>query len=263
MKAFTLVELLVVFGIVGVLVALGLPTYKQATNAGKQAADIAACKTTIAAYLTYSADNDGTLLKGYDNTGTAYDANGRLMQGEDSHEAHRWPWRLAPYFSYGLLGGTHVNEARSYIESQGGISQAYLVSVMPSVGLNANFIGGNDYTTFSVLNKKGLVATKLVHISRPASIVAFVTSRSEAVGKKYRGFYYVDSPAYPSRWAVKYNDLSNPRTTGYVSARYNENAVVAFLDGHVSAMTYKDLNDMRLWSPEAQNLNSSNWTPGK
>jgi prepilin-type N-terminal cleavage/methylation domain-containing protein/prepilin-type processing-associated H-X9-DG protein len=262
-KAFTLVELLVVIGVLGILAALSLPAYNQASKAGKQAADIAACKTVITAYLAYSADNDGTLLKGYDITGTAYDANGNLIQGEDKHEAHRWPWRLAPYFNYGFLGGTHVNEVKSFIESQGGISQAYLVSVMPSMGLNANFIGGNDYTTFSSLNKKGLVATKLIQISKPAGIVAFVTTRSEAVGKRYRGFYYADAPTYPGKWSIKYDDLSNPKTTGYVSARYNENAVVAFLDGHVSAMTYRDLKDMRLWSPEAQNLNSSNWVPTK
>ena len=263
MKAFTLVELLIVIGIIGILAGLGIPALNQASMAGKKAADIAACKTTITAYLAYSADNEGTLLKGYDNSGTAYDANGRLMGGEDSHEAHRWPWRLAPYFDYSFFSSTHVNEVKSYIESQGGISQAYLVSVMPSIGLNANFIGGNDYTSFSVLNRKGLVATKLIQVSKPASTVTFVTSRSEAIGKKYRGFYYVDSPTYPSKWAVKYNDLGNPRTTGYVSARYNENAVVAFLDGHVSVTPYKDLNDMRLWAPEAQNLNSSNWVPGK
>ena len=263
MKAFTLVELLVVIGVIGLLTGLGLPTYKQASDAGKKAADIAACKTTITAYLAYSVDNDGTLLKGYDNTGTAYDINGHLMEGEDSHEAHRWPWRLAPYFNYKFFDGTHVNEAKSYIESQGGISQAYLVSVIPSIGLNANFIGGNDYTSFSALNKRGLVATKLIQVPKPASTVTFVTSRSEAIGRKYRGFYYVDSPSYPSKWAVKYNDLSNPKTTGYVSARYNENAVVAFLDGHVSVTSYKDLNDMRLWAPEAQNQNNSNWVPSK
>jgi len=248
-KAFTLVELLVVIGIIGVLAGLGLPAFKQASNAGKKAADVAACKTTVTAYLAHSADNEGVLMKGYDINGTAYDSSGRVMGGEDSHEAHRWPWRLAPYFNYGFLGGTHVNESKSFITSQGGITQSYLVSVLPSVGLNANFIGGNDYTSFSSLNKKGLVATRLVQVPKPGNTIAFVTTRSEAVGKRYRGFYYVDAPAYPGKWATKYDDLSNPKATGYVSARYNGNAVVAFLDGHVTIMLYNQLNDMKLWSP--------------
>jgi len=157
-KAFTLVELLVSIAIISLLAVFGIPAYQQAVAASKKSTDIAACKTAVTAYLAYSADNDGVLMKGYDLTGTAYDSSGHLMSGEDAHEAHRWPWRLAPYFNYSFLGGTHVNESRSFIQSQGGISQTYLVSVLPSVGLNANFIGGNDYTSFASLNKKGLVA---------------------------------------------------------------------------------------------------------
>lgn len=252
MKAFTLVELLVSITIISLLAAFGIPAYQQAVIAGKKSADVAACKTAVTAYLSYSADNEGVLMKGYDLLGTAYDSNGRLMEGEDAHEAHRWPWRLAPYFNYSFLGGTHVNESKSFIQSQGGISQTYLVSVLPSVGLNANYIGGNDYTSFASLNKKGLVATKLVQVPKPGNTVAFVTTRSEAVGKRYRGFYYADAPFYPGKWVTKYDDLSNPKATGYVSARYNGNAVVAFLDGHVVIMSYAELNDMKLWSPLSQ-----------
>jgi hypothetical protein len=220
------------------MASLSLPAIDKALQAGKKAKEISALKGLIVAYNTYSADNNNVLLKSYDMNGVANDINGNEMSGEDRHEAHRWPWRLAPYFNYGFYSTTHVNDIERYIRSKGGLSQTYLVSVMPSFGLNIN-CGGNDYE-----NKSTNVAYTYVQASKPSQFVAFVSSRSSAAGEKYEGFYYTEVPKLSI-----YTSSSSPKSTGYVSARYNSKAVVAFLGGNVSVMNYSDLTNTNLWKP--------------
>ena len=58
MKAFTLVELLVVISIVGLLAGLGVPALNNALQAGKKAKEVSSIKSLITAYNTYSADNN-------------------------------------------------------------------------------------------------------------------------------------------------------------------------------------------------------------
>lgn len=241
MKAFTIVELLVAITIIGLLAGLGLPTLNSALQAGKKAKEIAALKNLIVAYNTYTVDNNNILMKSYDRTGTANDINGNPIGGEDSHEAHRWPWRLAPYFNYGFYGTTHVNDIESYIMSQGGLSQTYLVSVIPSFGLSL-YCGGNDYEG----KAQHPVAKNINQVQKPGQFIAFVSSRSVAIGKRYEGFYYVDIPR-----SQKYDSKGNPKSSGNISARYSEHAVVAFLGGNVSVLQYKDLaSNKTFWSPE-------------
>jgi prepilin-type N-terminal cleavage/methylation domain-containing protein len=242
-KAFTIIELLVTVSIIGLLVGLGVPALNSSLNYGKKAKEIAALKSLIASYNFYSADNNNKLLKSYDLNGAAYDINGNPIGGEDSHEAHRWPWRLAPYFNYNFYGVSHVNEVESYIKSQGGLTQTYLVSVIPSFGLSIN-CGGNDY---EARKSNTLIASNINHVAKPSQFIAFVSSRSMAAGYKYEGFYYVEHP----KSLAKYDHKSNPKSTGYISARYNSQAVVAFLGGNVSFIPYKDLaTNKAYWLPE-------------
>ena len=65
-KAFTLVELLVVFVVVGLLAGLATPVLGRARLAGQQASETAAAKSLITAYLAAAQDRNGVLLKGYD-----------------------------------------------------------------------------------------------------------------------------------------------------------------------------------------------------
>jgi len=244
-KAFTLLELLVVICAIGLTAALSLPAINKSLQAGRKAKEIGAIKSLITAYNTYTADNDGILLKSYDRNGTANNISGALMEGEDMHEAHRWPWRLAPYFNYGFYNTTHINDIELYIRSKGGLSQAYLVSVIPSFGLNL-LCGGNDYESSK---NKLTVATRAVQVAKPSLFVAFVSSRSQAIGEKFEGFYYVEPPTVNPR----YSKSSSPKSTGYISARYNDKAVVAFLGGNVQVVPYSDLvTNKTYWSVEGQ-----------
>jgi len=240
-KAFTIVELLVTVTIIGLLAGLGFPALKSAMQEGKKAKEIGALKSLIVAYNSYTVDSGGQLMKSYDLNGTAYDINGNQIGGEESHEAHRWPWRLAPYFNYGFYSTTHVNDMESYIKDQGGLSQTYLVSVIPSFGMSL-YCGGNDYEGSKT---KASIATYTAQVNKPSQFIAFVSSRSSAVGKKYEGFYYVEQP----KGSSKYDNKSNPKSTGYISARYNNSAVVAFLGGNVSVIKYEELVKTNYWTP--------------
>ena len=173
MKAFTLVELIITIAVIGLLAALTAPALNSALQAGRKAKEIGAIKSLIVAYNTYSSDNNNVLLKSYDQNGTAVNESGGIMEGEDSHEAHRWPWRLAPYFNYGFYTTTHVNDAELAIKVAGGISQRYLVSVIPSFGLNI-YCGGNDYEGASLRNN---TAYNYNQVAKPSLFVAFVSSK--------------------------------------------------------------------------------------
>lgn len=240
MKAFTIVEMLVAITIIGLLVGLSVPAINQALQSGKKAKEVGAIKSLIIAYNTYSSDNNNILMKSYDLNGAANDINGSPIGGEDSHEAHRWPWRLAPYFNYGFYSTTHVNESEATIKAAGGLSQTYLVSVIPSFGLSI-YCGGNDYEGPGIKNN---VAFNYNQVSKPSRFIAFVSSRSMAVGKRYEGFYYVDIPK-----SFKYDSKGNPKSSGYISARYNQHAVVAFLGGNVQIMPFTELTNKVLWTP--------------
>lgn len=63
-SAFTLVELLMVLAVVGLLVGLGSPVLGRARLAGQKAAETAAAKNLITAYLASAQDHNGVLLKG-------------------------------------------------------------------------------------------------------------------------------------------------------------------------------------------------------
>jgi len=234
-RAFTIIELLVVLGITGLLIGVGLPVLNQALQTGKKAQELSGIKNLAIAHISYTTDNNGIFIKSYDKNGTARDLNGNNIGGEDSHEAHRWPWRLAPYFNYDFFSCSHLNSIQKYIKSQGGLSQTYLISVIPSFGLNI-IVGGNDYENIDS-NK---VYTHINQVSKPSKIILFASSRSWAGGQKFEGFYYINEPKLK-----KYIKDINPRSTGFLSARYNGQVVVVYLNGAAGIEYYEALDNTK------------------
>jgi len=259
-RAFTLIELLVCITVVGLLLGLAQSGYSRVLSASRRTAEVGAGKNLITAYLAAAMDNQGVLMKAYDVQGVATDSQGNIMSGEDDHAAHRWVWRLAPYLNYQLYGSALVNQQMKLIQDLGGLGQTYMVSAVPSFGLNAGFVGGNDYDEkLRKLEASGQCITRLNQAT--PSVIAFVSARSQAIGQNYEGFYYVTSPTYPTAWSKQYDPKGNPKASGYVSARYDQQAVVARLDGGVEVLSFDELKDMRRWSKDAYQQNNPNYQP--
>ena len=63
--AFTLVELLITLGIVGMLALLGAAGVSKAKKKAQQALEISAAGNLMTAYHLYSQDHNGQLMPGY------------------------------------------------------------------------------------------------------------------------------------------------------------------------------------------------------
>ncbi len=85
-SALTLLELLVIVGIISILTALLMPSLKNARDAGKGAACLSNLRQIALALNLYANENDGGLPPLY---------------GGSSPPESRWTWRLQPY---GLKG---------------------------------------------------------------------------------------------------------------------------------------------------------------
>lgn len=258
---FTLVELLCVMFVLALFVALGHGAYNRVMTASKKTAEVSAAKNLIQAYLLASQDNHGQLLKAYDLAGVAKDASGNPFAARRS-ENYRWPWRLAPYLNYQLYGSMFVNEAEAYIRSAGGMSATYYISVMPSLGLNAGFVGGHDRDEpLKALSDRQLCVQRIEQCTSPNKLIVFASAETDMMGEKYKGSYYVTSPSYPDSWASNFTATSDPATRGFVDPRFSGEAIVACLAGNVESLTYEELKDMRRWANDAAVQNNPNWAP--
>ncbi len=261
-EAFTLVELLVVVAVLGLLAGLATPVLGRARLAGQQSAETAAAKSLIMAYLTAAQDQNGVLLKGYDEEGLATDSRGIDFQ-QGSSQASRWPWRLAPYLNYQLEGSVLVNERAQSLDPHDP-NQSYLVSASPSLGMNSYFVGGheNGQPAFSYVTN-GTCVTRLAQAVKPSQLIVFSSARGvdPMRGKNVDGYYFVTSPQSSPRWPSTWNSSGSAKAYGQVRLGYAERAVTAQLDGSVSLLNFSELRDMRRWANEAARQDNPNWRP--
>lgn len=261
-RGFTLVELLVALTILGLLAGLATPVLGRARLAGQQATETSAAKNLIHAYLAAAQDQNGVLLKGYDEEGEACDSHGNRFQ-LGSSQASRWPWRLAPYLNYQLEGAVLVNERANALDPNDP-SQSYLVSASPSFGMNSYFVGGheNGQPAYSYV-QNGTCVTRLSQAVKPSQLIVFSSARGvdPMRGKNVDGYYYVTSPQSSPRWPGVWNANGSAKAYGQVRLAYAEKAVTAQLDGSVSLLTYSEMRDMRRWVNEAARQDNSAYQP--
>jgi len=272
-RAFTIVEALVVTGIIAVILALVAPALRGARSVAHRTVELSAARQLMVGYANYAAVNRDAVLPGYADAPRAIDQRGMPIAGGNLDvAARRYLWRIAPFIKYNI-DALYVNDMSEVLERLRQESYAeylYAASIAPSLGLNSEWIGGDlnaygflptDHPLRQALDFNRFYLTRLTQAQFPDRLMTFASARgvdpeSATMGGNgitVEGYFKVFSPMFTEltngRWSADAYSPSMPAENwGHVSARYRGQAVIAFIDGHTGGLTIDDLRDMRHWA---------------
>jgi prepilin-type N-terminal cleavage/methylation domain-containing protein len=267
-SGFTLIELLVVVAIIAVLAGLLLPAMSKAKSQAKKANEMSSSHQLMLAWQMYADDHNDRVLPGYRHGFEALDMDGHPVPFPINA---RYPWRLYPYLgkSFQVI---YANENRPLLQQFQRMEDKsigiYAASVFPSLGINSTFVGGDDnelapegkarevFGDFCVL--------KTTDTRRPSELMVFASSRGPFEGKIVNGFYLVRSPFFMARrWSQDFNEADGPEAWGHVHPRFSNRALGGLVDGHVEALSKRELQDMRHWANQADRADWSLQRPAR
>lgn len=276
-SGFTIVELLVVIGVITLLLSLLLPALASIKASGRQTVELSAARQLMGAYAAYSAAHKDSLLPGYVDripdspTGRiirAFDPRGaEITGGQLSTARQRWVWRLAPYMKFDVRGmyPNGSSELLESLEQQNYADFLYKVSVSPALGLNSEWVGGDrdasgflrpDHPLRNVLDFNSYYVSAMAQVQHPNKLLVFASSRGvdpdNAAGPPIEGYFRIQSPYFtalqPLRWSAEFNAGEPPVNYGFISPRYGGKSVTAFIDGHTEMLDKVKIRDMRYWA---------------
>jgi len=253
---FTLIEILVTLGILGILMALSLGAVKSVFRKGQLAKELAIGRATYTAFVSAAADRTGVYLAGFglDEPGqVVVDADGRNL---GPLIGSRYPYRLGPYLDF-AMNKLVTPEVDKLASKQA--DPAYVYSASPSFGINYWMFGG-DRSTGTLRYSNDCIA-RVAQADRP--IIAFTTAASGTGDSKLNGYFRITPPvlSIPNWKNSAWSKSSNPSSFGFVDARHEGRAICVFSDGSSRLLKISELQDMRLWSKRALELDDPNYVP--
>ena len=275
---FSVVELLVVSGLIAVLVAVTFPAIQMVRRAAARTRELTTARMLAQAWTHYATDSSGQVMPGFRVGLPAFRPDGSpippdTFSGAGAAISARWPLRLTPYLgrdAMALFAGPQ-REALSRLEQSADVDRYYyLASLVPSFGLNSAWVGGdsdrlgflpptiggqpNPFSNFYV--------TRLSAVTHPERLSLFVSSRmanpfaGDPLSAYFpdpaiEGYFRVDSPWLQARvWAQAYAP-DDPASFGNVSGRERREATVVTVSGATETVPVEQLDDMRRWADQA------------
>lgn len=229
-RAFTLVELLVVIGIIALLISILLPSLSRAREAAKGVMCLSQLRQIGIASATYTNEYNGYLFPSW------MDPNGNGINGKPVASLTDMLARYLPT----TLGQTVWVCPNAYTDSTNQYPLAY--------GANANihiyYCWDGGLGAFRQMKK----ATQ---VRRPSDVVSVMdTSQSSGAWTSAGWITYSDAPWINNDWeADQYFDIitgyDNTDKPGAYHPRYrhngNQTAGVLYVDGHAEMVHVKDL----------------------
>ena len=180
-RGFTIVELLVVIGIIAILVSLTSVALSQAGGNARQARALSNLKQVGTAWIQYANQNDDRAMLGYADPGVqsyfkmrTKDQAGQAVAAAD---AAYYPHRLLPFLGYDRsLMYDYIAEYEDVTSIPNDI-----IALNPAWGYNAYYLGGwwemqNNQPTMRYGATAGVVCRSLSQIERTTEMIVFCAS---------------------------------------------------------------------------------------
>lgn len=266
-SGFTLVELLVVIGIIALLIGVLLPALSRARKSANELRSLSALRQMLLGYTFYHQENRGAVLFGH----TPPTINGAAVFADDPISGQsfgypvsdRYPWRLVKYVAnVWPIIHSHDQVPPPPLKTDSASAaflKAYTLSIGPTFGINSAYVGGDaDYDGFigDQPNAGKHVVFKATEVRHSSKLIVFADSRCMNVPAMVgKGYHLLTPPrAKGVKWTVIQHRAvpTNPSTImGVPQGWFTSNVVVGFFDGHAETMAVDDLQDMRLWANRA------------
>ncbi len=273
-RGFTLIELLVVMAVVALLMALLLPALRQARQTAQLSQTMSHSRQLLTGYDLYQFDHNGAVLYGYAPASVKGEPQVVQVNGQTygAPVANRYPWRLSPYLPniWSLLYH-HIEMPRlpRNASEDAMFLWAYELSVMPAFGLNAVYVGGYDGPVYRGFDHDGVTAHPRVgggivfnsiEVRRPSQLIVFAESQLHGMlsTAEQTGYHWATAPhAVGEHWRARDGgiEVTSGSIIGVPRGRQLNLTTTGFFDGHVQAMSPQELDDMRLWSNIADDVN--------